>query len=212
MNKHNHQHTGCIPRFNAWLLNKGGKRYNQMTEKRKKSLFNSLSGKVLEIGPGAGTNLKYYPDDISLTGLEPNPYMQNYLKEKAKRAGRPLKIITGTAENIPLEDETIDAVVSTLVLCSVTDMTQALYEIKRVLKSGGTFLFVEHVAAPEKSFLCKVQQWIKPLWKKMADGCHTDRETWKYINQANFDNVNISHFKLPLPIVSPHIMGKAVKR
>jgi ubiquinone/menaquinone biosynthesis C-methylase UbiE len=205
------QHTGFIPRFNAWLLHKGGDQYNQLTDERKRSLFSGLTGQVLEIGPGAGANLEYYSEKVSLIGLEPNPYMQNYLKEKASKLGKSIEIITGKAEAIPLDDENVDAVVSTLVLCSVINLQETLSEIKRVLKPGGVFLFMEHVAAAKGTFLRSAQRWIKPLWKKMADGCHPDRETWKAIEAAGFSDVKMDHFRLSLPVVGPQIMGKAVK-
>jgi ubiquinone/menaquinone biosynthesis C-methylase UbiE len=211
--KQNHEHTGFISRLNAWLLYKGSERYNRRVDERKRSLFSGLSGCVLEIGPGTGANLEYYPEEVLLTGLEPNPWMQKHLKEKADQFNRPIEMLTGSAEDIPLEGESMNAVVSTLVLCSVTDLPQTLSEIKRVLKPGGSFLFIEHVAAREGTRLRTMQRWVKPLWRWMADGCHPDRETWKAIESAGFKDVELEHFRLslPLPVVGPHIMGRAVK-
>ena len=211
--KQNHEHTGFISRLNAWLLYKGSERYNRRVDERKRSLFSGLSGCVLEIGPGTGANLEYYPEEVLLTGLEPNPWMQKHLKEKADQFNRPIEMLTGSAEDIPLEGESMNAVVSTLVLCSVTDLPQTLSEIKRVLKPGGSFLFIEHVAAREGTRLRTMQRWVKPLWRWMADGCHPDRETWKAIEGAGFKDVELEHFRLslPLPVVGPHIMGRAVK-
>jgi ubiquinone/menaquinone biosynthesis C-methylase UbiE len=211
MNNSYSTHTGIIPKFNAWILHKGGDRYNHLTNERKLSLFSDLSDQVLEIGPGAGANLRYYPNEVSLTALEPNPHMQYYLRKKADKLEMNINIISGEAEQIPLDDESIDAVVSTLVLCSVADLRQVLSEIKRVLKPGGRFLFIEHVAAHKGTLLRNIQQWIKPIWKWAADGCHTNRETWKSIQAAGFDEVSIEHFKLKVPIIGPHIAGKAVK-
>lgn len=206
------KHIGLTSRLNAWFLHRGSERYNKQVDERKRNLFSGLAGRVLEIGPGTGANLEYYPKDISLLGLEPNPFMQNYLKEKAEELHQDIEIITGAAENIPLDDESVDAVVSTLVLCSVHNLNDALAEIKRVLKPDGQFLFIEHVAAPEKTLLRSIQHWIEPFWKRIADGCHPDRETWKAIENAGFDHVEIEHFRLSLPVVGPHIAGKAVKR
>lgn len=204
-------HTGLISRFNAWLLHKGSDRYNERIDERKRELFSGLSGKVLEIGPGTGANLEYYPNEVSLTGLEPNPHAQHYLKEKAQQAGKSVEIITGIAEDIPAADEVFDAVVSTLVLCSVDSQENSLAEIKRVLKPGGKFLFIEHVAAPNDSFSHRLQKFVKPLWKRVADGCHPDRKTWEAIEDTGFSDVDIEHFRLSLPIVAPHIMGTAIK-
>jgi ubiquinone/menaquinone biosynthesis C-methylase UbiE len=211
MSNSHSDHTGFIPRFNAWILHKGGEQYNRLTNERKQALFSDLSGQVLEIGPGAGANLAYYPPEVSLIALEPNPHMQYYLKKKAEELGVSIEIISEEAEHIPLDDESVDAVVSTLVLCSVTNLQQALSEIKRVLKPGGMFLFIEHVAACKGTFLRKIQQAIKPAWEWAADGCHTNRETWKAIQAAGFDKTNIEHFKLKIPVIRPHIAGKAVK-
>lgn len=205
------KHTSFISRFNAWLLAKGSDRYNRKVDQRKKELFSGLSGRVLEIGPGTGSNLPYYSKDVRLIGLEPNPHMQRYLTEKAVQMNRSLEIISGRAENIPLKGESVDAVVSTLVLCSVDNVQDTLSEIKRVLKPGGSFLFIEHVAAPEKSRLRKIQRTIKPLWKCVADGCHPNRETWKMIENAGFDQLEIQHFLLSLAVVGPHILGRGKK-
>ncbi|MDR8390481.1 class I SAM-dependent methyltransferase [Aliifodinibius sp. S!AR15-10] len=205
-------HTGLISRLNAWMLHKGEDRYNQRVEERKRRIFSGLSGSVLEIGPGTGANLEFYPERVLLTGLEPNPHMKRYLKEKADKLGRQIEILTGAAEDIPLENESMDGVVSTLVLCSVSDLQQTLHEIKRVLKPGGTFLFMEHVAAQEHTFLRRIQRWIKPLWRRMAEGCRPDRETWKAIEEAGFNELHLEHFTLSLPVVGPHIMGRATKK
>ena len=204
--------TRFISRFNAWLLHKGSDRYNRQVDERKRQLFSGLSGRVLEVGPGTGANLEYYPNEVSLIGLEPNPYMHQYLKEKARKLSMPLEIITGIAEDIPLADDSVDAVVSTLVLCSVDRVTDSLSEVKRILKHRGQFLFMEHVAAHQRTWLRNIQYWVKPVWKRIGDGCHPDRETWKFIEDAGFDQVEIEHFRLSLPVVGPHIMGTAIKR
>lgn len=204
-------HSGWVSRLNAWLLNHGSDRYNEMVDSRKKELLADLEGTVLEIGPGTGANLSYYPANVKLIGLEPNPYMQEYLRKQASDAGRDMDIMTGVAEHIPLPDESVDAVVSTLVLCSVGNLEKSLAEIHRVLRPGGTFLFLEHVAAPEKSWLRKLQNLITPCWRWMADGCHPNRETWKAIQDSPFEEVNLERLKVRLPVVSPHITGRAVK-
>src|SRR5699024_1925521 len=184
------KHTGFASRLSAWLLQKGSDHYNQQVDSRKRKLLSNLSGRVLEIGPGTGANIPYYPDDISLVGLEPSPHMQAYLKENVEEAHQHMEIITGAAESVHLAEASMDTVVSTLVLCSVDRIDKALSEIKRVLKPGGHFLFIEHVAAPQQSSLRRIQRWINPLWKRVADGCHTDRETWKAIKKAGFDHVD----------------------
>jgi len=124
---------------------------------RKAALFANLEGTVLEIGPGTGANLSYYPQDIHWIGVEPNPFMHDYLREQAQTLGLTLDLRQGTAEDLGLADESVDAVVSTLVLCSVPEQARTLQEIRRVLRPGGRFLFVEHVAAPQGTWLRRVQ-------------------------------------------------------
>lgn len=204
------KHHGLLARLNAWFMDGFTDSYNERVGNIKRELLGVLSGRVLEIGPGTGANLEYYSKNITLIGLEPNPYMQQYFREKARSFDINYEIITSKAEDIPLADSSVDAVVSTLVLCSVDVPEQSLREIRRVLKPGGSFIFIEHVAAPEGTLLRKVQRLIRPLWKKLAEGCHTDRETGKKIRQV-FNEVQLDSRRLPFPIVGPHIMGRATK-
>jgi ubiquinone/menaquinone biosynthesis C-methylase UbiE len=205
---------GWYKRFFAWMMAHGNAEYEDYVSDRKRELFADLHGKVLEIGPGTGPNLSYYPPNIHWIGIEPNPYMHSYLKTEAERLGLDLEIRSGSAEQLEIEDSSMDAVVSTLVLCSVDDLTGTLQEIFRVLKPGGRFFFLEHVAAPQDTSLRRVQQWIRPLWKVIADGCHPDRETWIALENAGFENVSYQHFRASVvpPIVSPQIVGVATKK
>lgn len=195
----------------AWLMAEGQAEYEQAVSDRKQALFSDIHGDVLEIGPGAGPNLRYYPKDIHWIGIEPNPYMHSYLQQKAEKLGLNIDIRTDSAESLELEDNSIDAVVSTLVLCSVPNLPNTLQEIRRVLKPGGRFLFLEHVAAPNGTLLRKVQTAIRPIWKVIADGCNPDRETWVALENAGFKSVNYQHFRASVPIVSPQIIGVATK-
>lgn len=207
----NHICSNCGKRLFAWMMAKGSDGYEKVVSQRKRSLFANLHGNVLEIGPGTGPNLTYYPQDIHWIGIEPNPFMHSYLQETAEKLGLNIDIRTGTAERIDAEDNSMDAVVSTLVLCSVPNLATTLKEILRVLKPGGRFLFIEHVAAPSGTLLRRVQSTIRPIWKVLGDGCNPDRETWVALENAGFSNVNYEHFEAPYPIVSPHIIGTATK-
>lgn len=204
--------SNCGKRLFAWMMAQGGGIYDKAVQERKQSLFANLHGHVLEIGPGTGSNLAYFPKDISWIGIEPNPFMHSYLKKEAhKLCLNNVDLRTGTAEQIEAKDNSMDAVVSTLVLCSVPNLAATLQEILRVLKPGGRFLFIEHVAAPQGTVLRKVQSTIRPIWKVLGDGCHPDRETWVALEKAGFTNINYEHFRAPVPIVSPHIMGVGTK-
>lgn len=181
--------------------------------KIKRELFASLRGEVLEIGPGAGINLRHFPADARVTGVEPNPFMHAALRREAEERGIALEILTGHAEALPLPDASVDAVVSTLVLCSVHAPERTLTEILRVLRPGGCFYFIEHVAAPRHSALRRVQEAITPVWRRLGDGCHPNRETWRVVEAAGFLDVKLEHRRVgpSLIPVSPHIIGRAVK-
>ena len=203
--------AGFGKRFHAWMLAHLNARYEGMVADRKRTLLGTLRGEIMEIGPGTGPNLQYYPPGIRWIGIEPNPYMYPYLHKAADRAGLGVDLRSGTAEQLPAESGSVDAVVSTLVLCSVSDPQGVLREILRVLKPGGRFVFVEHVAAPSDTRLRRVQTFIRPLWKRIGDGCHPDRETWVTIERAGFGEVQLDHFRLPLGPVATQIAGYAVK-
>ena len=174
----------------------------------KQALLGSLHHKVLEIGPGAGANLAYYPNQIDWIGIEPNPYMHPYLEKEAQKHGlSQIKLLQGTAEDLPIEDESIDTVVSTHVLCSVKDLHCSLQEIKRILKPGGNFIFIEHVAGECGTWTRRVQDGIEPVWKIIFDNCHPNRETWKSLADSGWEIVSYQQFHISFPIVSPHIAG-----
>lgn len=203
--------AGWYKRVFAWLMAHASAEYEEAVSSRKQALFSDIHGDVVEIGPGTGPNLRYYPKDIHWIGIEPNPFMHSYLEQEAQKLGLNIDIRTDTAERFEFEDNSIDAVVSTLVLCSVPNLPGTLKEIRRILKPGGRFFFLEHVAAPQGSWLRGIQSGIRPIWKVIADGCHPDRETWVALENAGFKSVNYQQFRAPVPIVSPQIIGVATK-
>lgn len=179
----------------------------------KQGLLGSVAGKVLEIGPGAGANFSYYPKDIDWIGIEPNPFMHQYLEEEADLQGfKQITLYKGSAEELPIQDYSIDSVVSTHVLCSVNNIEQTLQEIKRILKPGGSFIFLEHVAADCCTWTRRIQDTIEPVWKVMFDNCHPNRTTSIALENAGFESVNYQEFRISFPIVSPHIAGVAKTR
>jgi ubiquinone/menaquinone biosynthesis C-methylase UbiE len=200
-------------RFFAWTLANHQAEYEKAIAAQKQTLFGNLHGNILEIGPGTGVNLPYYAKEVHWIGIEPNPFMHSYLREAADKLGLNVDLRLGTAEQLEAEDNSIDAVVTTLVLCSVPNLIETLQEILRVLKPGGHFAFIEHVAAPQGTLLRQVQQGVQPLWKIIGDGCCPARETWVAVENAGFAHLDYQHFSgpVPIPIVKPHIMGVAIK-
>ena len=188
-------------------------KYERHVAERKRELFEGLNGSVLEIGPGTGANLTYLPPDVHWVGVDPNPFMHERLLARAKTLGLDPEVRLGTAEKLPAEDGSMDVIVSTLVLCSVPEPELALAEIRRVLRPGGRFLFIEHVGAPRGSWLRGAQRIARPFWKLMADGCCPDRDTAAQIRSAAFSSVDLAEHRMPLritgPIVAPHIAGSA---
>jgi ubiquinone/menaquinone biosynthesis C-methylase UbiE len=203
---------GLNQRIFAWALARFNARYEQFSAKYKERLFAGLSGTVLEIGPGTGVNLRFFRDrTVRWIGVEPNLYMERYLRDEATRLGVPIDLRVGTADDLPVSDGSVDAVISTLVLCCVPDQQQALREILRALKPGGRLVFIEHIAAPHGSRLRRIQNLVTPIWKRLGDGCHPNRETWSELEHAGFGQVNYETVTAPVPVVSPQIVGVAIR-
>lgn len=199
-------------RMVAWIWAHFNSPYERAVAERKRALFSGLRGDVLEIGPGTGSNLIHYRGrEIGWTGVEPNPYMHVYLKREAEKLGIAADLHIGVAEHLELANDSVDAVVATLVLCSVTNLNLVLSEILRVLKPGGQFFFMEHVAAPRGTWLRRLQQWVQPVWQPVLDNCRPDQETWLALERAGFARVKYDRFTGPIPIASPHIIGIATK-
>jgi SAM-dependent methyltransferase len=202
--------TGLRKRLFAALLSRSTRWHEPFLVERKRRLLGDLHGDVVEIGPGTGVNLAYLPADVRWLGIEPNAYLRAQLLAEAARRGLAADVRAGTAERLPVADRGADAVVSTLVLCSVPDPDRALAEVRRVLRPGGRFVFVEHVGAPRGTWLRRAQRVCQPLWSVVADGCHPDRDTADAIARAGFARVEIEHFHVPAALASPHVAGTAI--
>jgi ubiquinone/menaquinone biosynthesis C-methylase UbiE len=176
----------------------------------RQTLVGQLQGRVVEIGAGAGANFRYYPQDIEWIGVEPNPFMHPYLEQEADKQGLQVERIEACgAESMAVADHSVDAVVSTHVLCSVGDRDGVFEEIKRILKPQGQFVFLEHVAADANTWTHRLQNGLNPVWKRVFDGCHLNRTTGEAIAQAGFTDIQLQEFELKVPIVSPHVAGVA---
>ncbi len=205
--------AGWRQKLFAWMMANAAQGYEQAIAARKQTLFAEVQGTVLELGPGAGPNFTFLEPNIQWIGIEPNPFMHPYLKEKAQDWGGTIDLRSRPLESADIADESIDVVISTLVICSVPHLSETLESIRRVLRPGGQFLFIEHVAAPEGSLLRVVQNGIRPVWAWIGDGCQSNRETGNAIKQAGFSSVTYEDFAGPVPIaiVRPHICGVAFK-
>lgn len=174
-------------------------------------LIRQARGDVLEIGAGDGGNLSFYTGGIQLTLLEPNPYMIRYLDDACQQDDNPcVKVVEGFGEKLPFPDASFDTVITTHVLCSVSDQSRVLAEVRRVLRPGGRFLFLEHVAAHPDTGAYRLQRIVNPVWRRVGDGCHLTRDTGSAIQAAGFAHTHVERIAAPAPgLVSPHITGWA---
>ena len=159
---------------------------------------------LLELGAGGGNNAFFLKRRFRCTLTDISAPML----ELSRALNPDCEHTIGDMRALRLE-RTFDAVVATLVLCSVDDPAEALREVLRVLKPGGRFVFMEHVAAPRGTFTRWLQRLLSPLWNFAADGCHLDRDTAAVISTAGFRTVVHDHFDLPIPVVGPHLAGTA---
>lgn len=146
----------------------------------------AAEGRVLEIGIGSGLNLPFYTDKTRhVIGLDPSPRLLSMTRRTSEGVTVPIELLEGSAEAIPLEDESVDTVVTTWTLCTVPDAVRALDEMRRVLRSEGRPLFAEHGRSPD----AKVRRWqdrLTPLWKRVAGGCQLNRPIEQLLEDAGF--------------------------
>ncbi len=177
-------------------------------------LLREVSGDVLEVGAGTGLNVPWYSRAVRRLVLsEPDEFMRRHIVERLHaHADLNAQVIGAAADDLPLRSESLDYVVATLVLCSVPDEARALTEIRRVLKPGGRFVFIEHVAAEDRPRRLKWQRRLEPVWKRVAGNCHLTRHTEAAITDAGFDIERIEResMRKAVPIVRPTIRGVAL--
>jgi ubiquinone/menaquinone biosynthesis C-methylase UbiE len=147
----------------------------------------AAAGRVLEIGIGSGLNLPFYSRNVTrVIGLEPSPKLLA-MARRDERIGSngSVEFIEGSAEAIPLQDASVDTVVTTWTLCSIPDALEALRDMRRVLRPGGRLLFVEHGLAPDANVIWW-QDRLTPVWKRLGGGCHLNRAIGTLIEGAGF--------------------------
>lgn len=182
---------------------------------RKDRLLGALTGTVLEIGAGRGANFARFATTVTWIGLEPDPRRLQRLARTASQHGHTGgRALCATAESIPLASHSVDAVVATVVLCSVASQEAVLAEIQRVLVPGGSFVFFEHVAAPDGTWISRLQRFWAPYSRRFDAGCDPTRDTWRTIQDAGFRDVDLNWFgrRPQLGIHGPYIAGRAQTR
>jgi ubiquinone/menaquinone biosynthesis C-methylase UbiE len=156
-------------------------------QKYRREVVTAASGRVLEIGVGSGLNFPLYGKQVEIVfGIDPSPRLLAIARRRAATAGIRAELLQGSATAIPLADNTVDTIVMTWTLCSITDPLAALREMRRVLAPSGRLLFVEHGLSPEP----RVERWqrrLTPVWRHIAGGCHLDRKIDDLVRSAGFD-------------------------
>jgi len=180
-------------------------------------LLAGLSGRVIELGAGVGSNFAHYPATVTeVVAVEPEPYLRERARAAAARAAARIEVVDGDADHLPAEDGSFDAAVACLVLCTVPDQARALAELRRVLRRGGELRFYEHVRSDRPVLALGQRAVDRAFWPRAFGGCHTARDTPSAIEAAGFEVEDQRRMWVnPLPIafpVAPHAIGRARRR
>jgi len=180
-----------FPYLMDWTL--GGRRFQEQRE----LVLAPAHGLVLEIGFGTGLNLPHYPCAVtSLTALEPATLLPKKVSRRILRGSLPVELVRLSAETLPFEDGRFDCAVSTWTLCTIPDSVAALREVRRVLKPGGTYLFLEH-GRSDDARVAKWQDFFNPVQRVIACGCNLNRPIDSLIRQGGLKIERLDRFRLP---------------
>ena len=173
---------------------------NRRFSEMRRSLLPHAEGVVLEIGMGSGLNLPYYNVNkvARILALEPSEQLRRSAQQRIEDSSIAIEVSADGAESIAVANQSIDTIVTTFTLCSIAEIHQALSEMRRVLKPDGSLLFCEHGRAPDAS----IQRWqnrLNPYWKKIAGGCHLNRDIDQLITNAGFKPVQRDYSYMPGP-------------
>jgi ubiquinone/menaquinone biosynthesis C-methylase UbiE len=202
------------PIFARFRTRFGARNEERGNRELRRELLAGLSGRVIEVGPGNGLNFPQYPADVSeVVAVEPEPYLRARAGEAAGAAPVPVRVVEGTADRLPAEDDSFDAVAVSGLLCSVPDPRAALAEFHRVLRPGGQLRFYEHVRSRDAAFALS-QRAADLIWPRLMGGCHVTRETLADIERV-FEVESCRGFRFPASArfspVAPRIIGAARK-
>jgi ubiquinone/menaquinone biosynthesis C-methylase UbiE len=174
-----------LPKLIHWAMRK------KIATAERKKFIPLASGTVLEVGVGSGLNLPFYgPQVQKLYALDPSRELWKMARQRVREAPFPVEFLAASAERIPLEDMSVDTVVTTWTLCTIPDLLPALTEMRRVLKPKGRLIFVEHGHSPDPGVLAW-QNRLTPVWKRIGGGCHLNRKIDDLIADAGFDITQI---------------------
>lgn len=195
------------PRFARMYMKAAARAERRGADEHRRRLLDGLRGRVVEVGAGHGLNFAHYPSEVTeVIAVEPEATLRAGADRAAATAAVPVRVISGLAERLPVEDAAADAVVASLVLCSVPDQADALAEVRRVLRPGGELRFYEHVVPtrqPRRALLQAIDH--SGLWPAIAGGCHPARDTTAAIQDAGFDIDAIERIMFATSRLEPRI-------
>lgn len=189
-----------------------GMRQDTFTDYRRR-LARGARGRVLEIGIGSGLNLPFYSSAVtSLVGVDPSAPLLSMATRSTHHGSLAVRLVRGRAESLPILSDSIDTVVTAWTMCSITDVTHATPEIRRVLKRSGQWLFVEHGRSEDE----RVRRWqerLTPVWRHVAGGCHLNRAIPSLVEEGGFRIERIDTAYMPGPrILTFMYEGVAIPR
>ncbi len=203
------------PRFARAYLRMAPKAEVRGVSEHRRELLAGLTGVVCEVGAGSGLNFAHYPAGVTwVVAVEPEPTLREHATRLAETSPAPVELRDGTAGALPVEDATCDAVVLSLVMCTVPDPAVALAEARRVLRPGGQVRFYEHVRSAHR-VIAVAEDLVAPAWARFAGGCHPNRDAVAAVTSAGFDVSAVRRFGFsPTRGLPPtaHVIGRASRR
>ncbi|HVA29427.1 MAG TPA: class I SAM-dependent methyltransferase [Candidatus Baltobacteraceae bacterium] len=162
------------------------------------TLLGDISGEIVELGAGTGLNFPYYSKAAHVRAIEPNASMLANTSERSERASARIELLRGGDDVLDaIAQGSLDAVVATLVFCSVDDPKRTMQRVLRVLKPGGRFVTMEHVR--DTAGWGWLQSLLSPVWSRLCANCHLDRDMEHTIREAGFSNVELQERKMSPP-------------
>jgi ubiquinone/menaquinone biosynthesis C-methylase UbiE len=200
------------PQFAQAYLRVAAKADARGAARHRRDLVAGLSGVVCEVGSGQGLNFAHYPATVTqVIAVEPEPSLRAAAVRTARAAPVAVDVRDGTADHLPVDTSSCDAVVLSLVLCTVPDLDTALAEVARVLRAGGQVRFYEHVRS-KNLVVAAAEDLITPLWSRFAGGCHLNRDPVAALAAAGCSVAGVRRFGFSPQMLLPptaHVIGTA---
>ena len=162
-------------------------------------------GNILEIGIGSGLNIPFYEAEgiHKIWGIDPSEELIAMAKNQVKDDTPDIEFIISKAEEIDFEDNFFDTILMTYTMCTISNLSEAFTELKRVIKPTGKLIFCEHGMAPDENVI-KWQNRINTFWPKISGGCNINKEIPSIIESSGFSISDLENMYLPK---TPKVLG-----